>query len=238
MSPEQAVARLKSADEGLRSLSCDFSQSLLLGDAGGGGESAAAKTGFGTLQFKKEQKIRIEHMQPQRQTVASNGEEIVVYMHEGRQVIREKWSKWKTNDALSKSLFSFGKYAKLLEDYDIAVATQAWLETSTPTFIAASSSAAVAASTATLTAEAPSATLMAYRLDLTPKDARIPISMVLIVDADNFIPFQTELILTHMRVSSRLSGIRINPEIDDSAFDFKVPAGAVEIRMPSWPENP
>lgn len=111
------LARFEEFDRELRSLSAHYSQALTVAETG------MTSMVDGTVSYSHPDRLRIEHLRPERQTVVADGKDIWIHRHSRRQVIQSDLAEWKKADPTVENLMQFGSYAKMLRSYDVALDT-------------------------------------------------------------------------------------------------------------------
>ena len=119
VSLEYVLVHFEKFDARLKSLSADFSQTLTIPDTG------MTSAISGSVAYLKPERLRIEHIRPERQTVVSDGRDIWIHRHEHAQVIQSKLNDWKEADPTMNNLMQFGSYGKMLKTYDVELVTGA-----------------------------------------------------------------------------------------------------------------
>jgi outer membrane lipoprotein carrier protein len=114
---EGILAHMERMDSLLHSLSARYSQEMSVPDTG------MRSSVHGRLQFRKPERLRIEHDRPERQTIVADGVDIWIHRHAHSQVIQSKLKDWKQADPTMSNLMQFGSYAKMLRTYDVRLAS-------------------------------------------------------------------------------------------------------------------
>ena len=114
---EGVVAHLEELEAKMTGLSAHFTQMVKL-DASG-----TTSIVEGDVDYLKADRLRIEHVRPERQTVVSDGKTLWIWRHENNQVIETSLAEWKKSEPLAEGLLDFGGYSNLLRRYDVSVAT-------------------------------------------------------------------------------------------------------------------
>lgn len=121
LTPEaRALSELMKWDEKLTSLRARFTQEFDFAEAG------LKQHIEGTLDYKKPDLLRIEHIKPARQIVYTDKNDLWVYKPEDSQVLKTSWAAWKRSQSNNLSgILDFGNYAALTEKNAVAVSTAA-----------------------------------------------------------------------------------------------------------------
>ena len=188
------LAHYEAMDAALVSLSARFEQSMTMKETG------VASHVEGALSYKKPDRLRIEHVKPEPQTVVADGKDIWIHRTERRQVVQAALSDWKNADPAIGNLMEFGSYARMLKAYDVA------LDTAGPR-------AALVLTPKPQPGAA--ARELALRLSLSPT---------------TLFPESTELAVGSLSVKTSFTGLAFNPVLDDKAFVFTPPADADVFR--------
>ena len=114
---ERVLAHFELYDTKLESLSAHFTQSLTMTGTG------LTSSIEGTVQYLKPERLRIEHIRPEVQTVVTDGTEIWLHRHSLGQVIQSSLADWKEADPALKNLLHFGSYAKMMRNYQVVLDT-------------------------------------------------------------------------------------------------------------------
>lgn len=189
---EYVAERFKALDASLESLTCAFEQAVTWD------ESGTRQKVAGKLEYKKKDKLRVEHTLPEEQTIVSDGRWLWVHRDSTNQVIRTSLDAWKKSEPLARGLLDFGRYADLLARYDVKLASA--------------------------TDEPGGHKKLA--VELRPKDDPKAFVLTLRFSTKDFFPADTELRVGGVAVRSQFRQIRYNPKIPDARFEFKPPAGA------------
>lgn len=184
--------KLTALDAGLQTLSCDFEQFVRWD------ESGTKQSVTGSLEYKKKDRLRVEHELPEKQTIVADGTWLWVHRESTNQVIRTKLEDWRKSEPLAQGLLDLGRYADLLQSYDVRLATA--------TDIGGGHKQ--------------------IQLALRPKDEPGRFTLTLRLSTKDFFPSDTELRVGGVVVRSLFRKIRYNPRIADSRFSFKPPPGA------------
>jgi len=114
---DAVLAQFERFDRELDSLTARFTQSLSADETG------VSSSLEGSVSYLKPDRLRIEYLRPERQTVVSDGKDIYIHRHANAQVIQSKLEDWKQSDPLVGNLMQFGSYAKMLRSYDVSLDT-------------------------------------------------------------------------------------------------------------------
>lgn len=163
----------------------------------------------GDLLFKKPDLLRLTHKIPEPQTVVSDGTWLWVYRNSTNQVIQSRLDAWRKSEPLAQGLLDFGKSADLLSRY--------------------------AAEITTVTAPGADGH-RTFTLALKPKtpakgdDADFVLTLK--ASTKDYFPGDATLRVGRAVIRSVFEGVRLNPEIPDSAFQFKPPSDADLFKSP------
>lgn len=161
------------------------------------------QSGDGELWFVKERKLRIEQKSPKKQTVVSDGDSIWIHNPETNQVIVQNWKAFEKSQMVSRGLTQFGSYSKLRERYSVSASSEPGKAGGPPV----------------------------YTVTLRPKDIKdIPFVLELTLGPPDFIPTRTKMNLNDMEVVTALTGLEVNPALDDKVFVYEPPAGATLLK--------
>ena len=189
------VERFEGLDQSMKSLSADFRQTVRWEQTG------MSQSVVGTLEFRKPDLLRLQHKQPEAQTLVSDGTWLWIYRESTNQAIKTSFSEWKKSEPMAQGLLDFGNYAGLLRTYDVSIAT--------------------------MSAPGPDGH-RSLTLSLKPhntasgKDFRLYLTM----STRDFFPADTELRAGGAVVASHFSNIRYNSILPDTRFQFTPPPGA------------
>jgi outer membrane lipoprotein-sorting protein len=162
-------------------------------------ESGVQQAVEGSLEFHKPNLLRIEHRLPENQTIIADGNWLWVWRKETNQVVQTKLEDWKKSEPVAQALLDFGNYAQLLKTYSVAIGT----------------------------VSAPGADgHRSFEVVLKPKDKPAQFTLTMRLSTADFFPAQTELRVGGVLVRSLFTGIRYNPALKDSRFQFTPPADA------------
>ncbi|MFH2202895.1 MAG: outer membrane lipoprotein carrier protein LolA [Elusimicrobiota bacterium] len=112
---DAVLAHFAYFDANLHSLSAHFTQNLAVPETG------MSSSIEGNVGFLKPERIRIEHIRPERQTIVADGKDVWIHRHSRDQVIHSKLEDWKQSDPAIGNLMQFGSYGKMLQAYDVAL---------------------------------------------------------------------------------------------------------------------
>ena len=197
------LERFERFDAGMNTLAGEFRQSVHSQDTG------QSQTVTGTLAYRKKDRLRVEHLAPEPQTLVCDGSRVWVWRPANGQVIRSKLDEWKRSQPLAQGLLDFGNYAGLLKRYDVSVAT--------------------------VSAPGPDGH-RSLALALKPLDpSRGDFLLVLRLSTRDFFPFDSELRVGAVTARTTFSGIRFNPALPESQFQFQPPPGADVLDFPASP---
>lgn len=199
------IERFERFDRDLRTLSGAFRQSMRSDDTG------QTQAVAGTLAYRKKDRLRIEHLTPEAQTLVCDGARVWVWRPANGQVIRSKLAQWKRSQPLAQGLLDFGNYAELLKRYDVALAT----------------------------VSAPGADghrSLALALKPLPASGRGgDFLLTLRLSTRDFFPFDSELRVGAVSAHTVFSDVRFNPELPETQFQFSPPPGADVLDFPASP---
>lgn len=121
LTPEARVlGELMKWDEKLLSLHARFTQEFDFAEAG------LKQRIEGTLDYKKPDLLKIEHIKPARQLVYTDKKDLWVYKPEDSQAVKTSWAAWKRTQTDNLSgILDFGNYASLTERNAVTVSTAA-----------------------------------------------------------------------------------------------------------------
>ena len=197
------LERFERFDAGMNTMSGEFRQSVHSQDTG------QSQTVTGTLAYRKKDRLRVEHLAPESQTLVCDGSRVWVWRPANGQVIRSKLDEWKRSQPLAQGLLDFGNYAGLLKRYDVSVAT--------------------------VSAPGPDGH-RSLALALKPLDpSRGDFRLVLRLSTRDFFPFDSELRVGAVTARTTFSDIRFNPDLPESQFQFRPPPGADVLDFPASP---
>jgi len=112
---EEVLSQFERYDRELQTLSADFSQTLSM-------KSAGLRSSIeGTVAYRKPERLRIEHMRPERQTVVCDGKNLWIYRKSQNQAIQSSLNDWRQADPALDNLLQFGSYSAVLKRYDAAL---------------------------------------------------------------------------------------------------------------------
>lgn len=183
--------RLAAVDAGLKTLTSDFEQAVKWD------ESGTRQTVTGRMEYKKKDRLRVEHILPEEQTIVADGAWLWVHRESTNQVIRTKLEDWKKTEPLAQGLLDLGQYATMQEKYDVKIATVT-----------------------------PDGEHKKIALELRPKDDPKRFTLTLRLSTKDYFPADTELRVGGVVIRSLFKKIRYNPKIDDARFKFTPPPGA------------
>lgn len=184
---------LEAFEKKMTSLTANFSQSVKMEESGG------LQTISGTVEYQKPNRLRVEHVKPERQTVVCDGKSLWVWRRETNQVIETSLEDWKKSEPLAEGLLDFGDYSALLKRYDVSIDTVS------------------------------AADRQGYRsisLLLRPKDGKEDFRLKLGLTTRDYFPADAELRAGQVRIQSHFDKIRLNPELAAGRFQFTPPAGS------------
>lgn len=113
----ELIARFEELDGKLTSLKGRYVQTVNMEETG------TVQTIEGKIEYLKPDRLRIEHVRPERQVVVSDGKAIWVHRLASNQVIQSELADWRRADPMINSLLDFGGYAALGKRYEIAYAS-------------------------------------------------------------------------------------------------------------------
>lgn len=191
------LERFEGYDKTMNTLAADFRQSVRWD------ESGTTQTVEGTVEYKKPDRLRLEHRLPESQTVVADGLWLWIWRKETNQVIQAKFEDWKKSDQVAQGLLDFGKYGELLKRYDVFIAT---------------------------VSEPGPDGHRRFELGLKPlakdKGKTGDFSLRLRVSTRDFFPGDTEMKVGSVSIHSVFEKVRFNPELAEERFRFAPPSGA------------
>lgn len=196
MTVEGVLAHFEVMDAALVSLSARFSQSMTMAETG------ITSRVEGTVAYKKADRLRIEHLLPERQTVVADGKDIWIYRQDRQQVVQSALADWKKADPAISNLMEFGSYARMLKTYDVSLDT---------------------------TGARAALVLKPKAGDALGTNAR-EFSLRMTLDPATLFPELTELRVGSLSVRTAFSLTTFNPVLDDKSFIFTPPADADVFR--------
>lgn len=203
---ETVMERFQELDQSLSTLSADFRQ-FVRWEA-----SETAQTVEGRLDYRKKDRLRIEHRLPERQTVVADGQDLWIWRRSTNQVIKTGLKEWKKSEPLAQGLLDFGGYAELLKRYEAKLSSAAAASEDKPAVLI---------------------------LTLTPKEKKRDFALILRLSAMDFFPYDTELKAGGVSVHSIFENVRFNTELPASLFRFAPPPGAdVFVKPPKDSHGP
>ncbi|HVE11991.1 MAG TPA: outer membrane lipoprotein carrier protein LolA [Elusimicrobiota bacterium] len=114
---EKVLAHFEVFDKDMTSLSARFTQSVGLSSTG------MTSTVEGTVAYLKPEKLRVEHLKPEKQSIVCGGGEIWIYRPAQNQVVESALKDWREADPAFDNLMQFGSYAQMLKTYDVSLDT-------------------------------------------------------------------------------------------------------------------
>jgi outer membrane lipoprotein carrier protein len=189
------ISELERLDRGLQTLAADFTQHVRWDDSG------MSQTVEGSIEFKKPELMRLQHVVPEPQTLVSDGSILWVHRPSTEQVIKSRLSDWKKSEPLAQGLLDFGNYAGLLRRYDVSVSSQG----------------------------APDASghrSVELRLAPREKTAAQDFTLTLRLSTKDYFPAEARLRAGNVSVRSIFSNIKYNAPIPEERFRFAPPPGA------------
>ena len=123
---QSVLAHFEEMDGAMVSLKARFTQSLTMTETG------VTSRVEGTVAFKKPERLRIEHLVPERQTVVSDGKDIWIHRTSRNQVVQSALADWKKADPAVSNLMEFGSYSRMLKAYDVSLDSAALTLTLVP----------------------------------------------------------------------------------------------------------
>ncbi|MFA6093244.1 MAG: outer membrane lipoprotein carrier protein LolA [Elusimicrobiota bacterium] len=112
---EAVVEHLKLYDKDLRSLSARFQQTVSLA------QGLPPRTTEGTLEYLKPERLRIEHLRPEQQTLISDGKDLWVYRRSMNQALQTALQDAKRSDPALAHLLQVGDYSRWISAYSLAL---------------------------------------------------------------------------------------------------------------------
>lgn len=150
----------------------------------------------GSAAFKKPNKFRIEHKTPAEQTVVSNGQRLWFYNADRNQVFVDSWKNWSASAGFPEGLMTFQRSMSDLKR-EYKITLE---EYKTPD--------------------------MAVIKLIPVKSDLWPYVFTLWVDMNTGMPVKTRLESKSVVSITELSDVKINSEIKDTQFNFKIPPEA------------
>jgi outer membrane lipoprotein carrier protein len=111
------LERFEDMDRRLTTLSADFRQSVRWE------ESGATQSVEGRLDYRKKDRLRLEHRLPERQTIVADGQSLWIWRRSTNQVIQTRLKEWKQSEPLAQGLMDFGGYSELLKRYEATLSS-------------------------------------------------------------------------------------------------------------------
>jgi len=158
---------------------------------------------YGTIQYKKANRFRIDFEEPEDQVIVSNGELLYIYIPYLKVVIQQSLTEATESSILATT--SQAGYAKLFDDYSFSFSGSSGLQ--------------------------PFRETRAYHLKLYQKRSQVGFkSMDLWISEDGYILQSAGVSPNGAEVRLAFSGIEVNQELPDYIFEFEVPADAQIMR--------
>lgn len=115
------MERFEELDRRLLTFSADFRQFVRWEN------SETRQSIEGRIDYRKKDRLRIEHRRPESQTIVADGEHLWIWRRSTNQVIKTRLKDWKRSEPLAQGLLDFGSYSELLKRYHVALSTPATL---------------------------------------------------------------------------------------------------------------
>lgn len=189
---DRVFAEFGRYDREISALSASFKQTLSMD------ESSPPRSVEGTVEYQKPDRLRIEHLKPERQTVVSDGQSLWIWRHSAEQVIQTSLADWKDSEPLARGLLDFGNYASLKKRYNVALGSVSPPDTDGHRDIS---------------------------LKLTSRHDHADFVLDLTLSTRNYFPTKASLHVGQILIESTLDDIRINPDFARSRFEFTPPKG-------------
>lgn len=111
MAPRMVAERLQEKYDSFRTMTARFAQITVIP------MSSRSRTGGGTLLFVKPGRMRWDYTSPDRQVLLSDGEELVMYLEQSRQLIHTPARDYLQSDV---TYAFFAGRGKILEDFEVS----------------------------------------------------------------------------------------------------------------------
>ncbi len=174
-------------------------------------EAGTVNSVEGTLDFSKPSRLRVEHRLPEPQTVVTDGKALWVWRSATRQAIQSSLQQWLKSEPWLEGLMHFGGYGRLSERYAITVST--------------------------ISAPGDDGHRR-VELELKPRARGSDFTLTLALSTRDYFPSEARLRAGEMVVHSRFEGVRFNPVLADSLFQFTPPPDADVFRNFGPPSTP
>ncbi|MDD2773815.1 MAG: outer-membrane lipoprotein carrier protein LolA [Elusimicrobiales bacterium] len=110
------LAKLSEWDNKLETLKLSFSQTVAFGDTG------IVNKITGSLLYMKPDKLRVEHLTPERQTVYTDRKVIWIYKPQDNQAVKTLWGDWlRQQSGTFAGITDFGAYGSLGAEHDVKI---------------------------------------------------------------------------------------------------------------------
>ncbi|MDD5687674.1 MAG: outer membrane lipoprotein carrier protein LolA [Elusimicrobia bacterium] len=196
---DDILKRMEEADSKIADLSFSFKQEILV-------TITLEKSNIlGEAVFKKPDLFKIEHKEPEKQVVISDGKKIYFYQKEFNQVMIDDWKSLSQKGSFPKGIFNFtSTIPDLRKNYNISL-----IENGTE----------------------PVAKYYVILLELKEKQPQST-KIRLWVSKESYLAEKTEIKTETITSTVVISGIKTNKGIKDSFFRFKIPKGVQIITSP------
>ncbi|MFH1541046.1 MAG: outer membrane lipoprotein carrier protein LolA [Elusimicrobiota bacterium] len=191
---DELLKKMEDADSKITDISFSFKQEILI-------TITQEKSNItGKAIFKKPDLFRIEHLEPEKQIVISDGKEIFFYQQKFNQVTIDDRNSFSDRGNFSKGIFNFSATISTLKNnYNILLSKE-------------------------------DETSKYFVLLLTMKDQTQDTKIKLWISKETYLCKKTEMCSNTIVSTTILSNTKINKGIKDSLFRFKIPKGAQIIR--------
>lgn len=197
MSIPEIQEKMSESSQKVESLSFSYIQELRSSLSPGVSRSS------GTAVFQKPRNLRLEQTEPEPQMVISSGKTVFIYTPRFRQVIKNSWKGWLSQNLLFPGLTTFSDALKNLKrEYE-------WQMDAAPSH------------------QGEKQLCLRLSRNRLPKDHYL----ILCLETVDFIPVKTEWVAGTLSLTTTLLSLQVNPTLSPELFQFRVPAGTSVIEL-------
>lgn len=166
--------------------------------------SSEVRKSSGMAYFKRPKQLRVEQTEPETQLIVSAGKAVFIYTPRFNQVLKDSWDRWFSKNVFFPGLLGFSEtFKKLKKEYRWQILGETDMDGNKTVVVQLNS-------------------------NMQGENQQLK----LWISQDDFIPRKTELVLGTLTLTTTLSSLQLNPELNSDLFRFRQPPHSEIIAVP------